>query len=94
MPISDDRVSRLYQNISDTIIANVYGILTVGVVQGILTGIAMKIVGMPSAMLLGLSWLCVDHPGRGLGARVGGLPFRPGRDVEGSLSACLGNSNT
>jgi predicted PurR-regulated permease PerM len=54
MPISDDRVGRLYQNISDTIIANVYGILTVGVVQGILTGIAMKIVGMPSAMLLGL----------------------------------------
>ena len=54
MPISDDRVSRLYQNISDTIIANVYGIITVGVVQGLLTGIAMKIVGMPSAMLLGL----------------------------------------
>jgi len=54
MPISDDRVSRLYRNISDTIIANVYGILTVGAVQGLLTGIAMKIVGMPSAMLLGL----------------------------------------
>ena len=54
MPISDDRVARLYGNISDTIIANVYGILTVGAVQGILTGIAMKIVGMPSVMLLGL----------------------------------------
>jgi predicted PurR-regulated permease PerM len=54
MPISDDRVGRLYQNISDTIIANVYGILTVGAVQGVLTGIAMKIVGMQSAILLGL----------------------------------------
>jgi predicted PurR-regulated permease PerM len=54
MPISDDRVSRLYENISDTIIANVYGILTVGAVQGVLTGIAMRIVGVPSAMLLGL----------------------------------------
>ena len=54
MPISDDRVGRLYQNISDTIIANVYGILSVGAVQGLFTGIAMKIVGMQSAILLGL----------------------------------------
>jgi len=53
-PLSDKQVARLYQNISDTIIANVYGILTVGAAQGILTGIAMKIVGMPSALLLGL----------------------------------------
>lgn len=54
MPISNAQVARLYQNISDTIIANVYGILTVGAAQGILTGIAMKIVGMPSALLLGV----------------------------------------
>ena len=54
MPLSDAQVARLYQNISDTIIANVYGILTVGVAQGILTGIAMRIVGMPSSLLLGL----------------------------------------
>lgn len=54
-PLSDVQVARLYQNISDTIIANVYGILSVGVVQGLLTGIAMRIVGMPSALLLGLA---------------------------------------
>ncbi len=53
-PLSDVRVARLYQNISDTIVANVYGILSVGVAQGILTGIAMRIVGMPSSLLLGL----------------------------------------
>src|SRR5271165_4315381 len=53
-PLSDVQVARLYQNISDTIVANVYGILTVGLAQGLLTGIAMKIVGMPSALLLGL----------------------------------------
>jgi len=53
-PLSDVQVARLYRNISDTIVANVYGILSVGVAQGILTGIAMKIVGMPSALLLGL----------------------------------------
>ena len=54
-PLSDSRVSHLYQNISDTIIANVYGILCVGVAQGLLTGIAMRIVGMPSSLLLGLA---------------------------------------
>ncbi len=54
-PLSDAQIAHLYQNISDTIIANVYGILTVGVAQGILAGIAMRIVGMPSSLLLGLA---------------------------------------
>jgi len=53
-PLSAVQVARLYQNISDTIVANVYGILSVGAAQGVLTGIAMKIVGMPSALLLGI----------------------------------------
>ncbi len=55
IPLSPVQVARLYRNISDTIIANVYGILTVGAAQGILTGIAMRIVGMPSSLLLGLA---------------------------------------
>jgi predicted PurR-regulated permease PerM len=55
MPLSPVQVERLYQNISDTIIANVYGILTVGAAQGVLVGIAMRIVGMPSSLLLGLA---------------------------------------
>jgi len=54
MPLSPAQVARLYRNVSDTIIANVYGILSVGVAQGLLTGIAMKIAGMPSSLLLGL----------------------------------------
>jgi predicted PurR-regulated permease PerM len=54
-PLSLAQVAHLYGNISDTIIANVYGILTVGVAQGILTGLAMRIVGMPSSLLLGLA---------------------------------------
>ena len=54
-PLSDVQVAHLYQNISDTIIANVYGILTVGAAQGLLTGIALRIVGMPSSILLGLA---------------------------------------
>jgi predicted PurR-regulated permease PerM len=55
MPLSAVQVARLYQNISDTIIANVYGILTVGAAQGVLVGIAMRIVGMQSSLLLGLA---------------------------------------
>jgi predicted PurR-regulated permease PerM len=55
IPLSAAQVARLYQNISDTIVANVYGILTVGAAQGILTGIAMRIVGTESSLLLGLA---------------------------------------
>jgi predicted PurR-regulated permease PerM len=55
IPLSPVQVTRLYENICDTIIANVYGILTVGAAQGVLTGVAMRIVGMPSSLLLGLA---------------------------------------
>jgi predicted PurR-regulated permease PerM len=55
LPLSPEQVARLYRNISDTIIANVYGILSVGVAQGLLTGIAMRIVGMESSLLLGVA---------------------------------------
>jgi|SRR5208337_2354886 len=53
-PLSPDQARRLLSNISDTIVANVYGIVSVGAVQGILTGIAIAIVGLPSSLLLGL----------------------------------------
>lgn len=55
IPLSGLQVAHLYRNISDTIIANVYGMLTVGAAQGILAGIAMRIVDMPSSLLLGLA---------------------------------------
>ena len=55
LPLSPQQVARLYRNISDTIVANVYGILSVGIVQGLLTGIAMHIVGMESSLLLGVA---------------------------------------
>jgi predicted PurR-regulated permease PerM len=54
LPLTPVQVARLYRNISDTIIANVYGILSVGVVQGVLVGVGMRFVGMPSSLLLGL----------------------------------------
>lgn len=55
MPLSPGQTARLYRNIADTIIGNVYGIVSVGVVQGALTGVAMAIVGLPSPLLLGLA---------------------------------------
>jgi predicted PurR-regulated permease PerM len=54
IPLSPNQAHRLLSNISDTIVANVYGILSVGIAQGILTGIAVAIVGIPSPLLLGL----------------------------------------
>src|SRR5271165_2309825 len=54
LPLSPEQVSRLLGNISDTIVANVYGILSVGVAQGLLTGIAVAIAGLSSPLLLGL----------------------------------------
>ena len=55
LPLSPEQVARLYKNISDTIIANVYGILSVGVAQGVLVGVALRIIGMQSSLLLGLA---------------------------------------
>jgi predicted PurR-regulated permease PerM len=55
LPLSAEQVARLYKNISDTIIANVYGILSVGVAQGVLVGVALRIIGMESSLLLGLA---------------------------------------
>jgi predicted PurR-regulated permease PerM len=55
LPLSREQVARLYRNISDTIIANVYGILSVGVAQGVLLGVALRFLGMQSALLLGLA---------------------------------------
>ena len=53
-PLSPAQAQRLLANISDTIVANVYGILSVGIAQGVLTGIAVTIAGLPSPLLLGL----------------------------------------
>ncbi len=55
MPLTPVQTTRLFRNIADTIIGNVYGILSVGFLQGALTGIAVAIVGLPSPLLLGLA---------------------------------------
>ncbi|MGC1449175.1 MAG: AI-2E family transporter [Candidatus Sulfotelmatobacter sp.] len=54
IPLPPGQARKLFSNISDTIVANVYGIVSVGAAQGVLTGIALAIVGLQSALLLGL----------------------------------------
>ena len=54
IPLSPANANRLMNNISDTIVANVYGVLLVGIGQGLLTGLALAFVGIPSPLLLGL----------------------------------------
>ena len=51
-PLTPAQAQRLLGNISDTIVANVYGILSVGVAQGVLTGIAVAIVAFPRRCFL------------------------------------------
>lgn len=59
LPLTEHQVVRLFTSIQDTIVANLYGILAVALVQGILTGGALEVLGVPSALMLGvLGGLC------------------------------------
>jgi predicted PurR-regulated permease PerM len=55
MPLSRDQALRLLTGIRDSVVANLYGILAVGLVQGLLTGTALAILRVPGALLLGLA---------------------------------------
>jgi predicted PurR-regulated permease PerM len=59
IPLSEHQVVRLFSSIQGTIVANLYGILAVAVVQGALTGAALEMLGVPSPLMLGvLAGLC------------------------------------
>jgi predicted PurR-regulated permease PerM len=53
LPISRARVQRLFEGIRLSVVSNLYGILAVALVQGLLTGVGMAIAGVGSALLLG-----------------------------------------
>jgi len=55
LPLSRDQALRLLRGIRDSVVANLYGILAVGLAQGLLTGIALAILRVPSALLLGVA---------------------------------------
>jgi predicted PurR-regulated permease PerM len=54
-PLSELQTHKLLKGIGDSIVANVYGIVAVGAAQGILVGIAMRVAGISSAVLLGIA---------------------------------------
>ncbi|MBI3949500.1 MAG: AI-2E family transporter [Acidobacteria bacterium] len=54
LPLNPDQVERLFNGISDAIRANLYGVLAVAAAQGILTGLAFWVLGLPSPILWGL----------------------------------------
>jgi len=53
LPLSAVQVERLFTGLSDSIIANVYGCLAVGVAQGTLAGLAFWTLGLSSPVLWG-----------------------------------------
>jgi predicted PurR-regulated permease PerM len=54
LPLKSGQVERLFTGMSDSIIANVYGCLAVGVAQGTLVSIAFLLLGLPSPVLWGV----------------------------------------
>jgi predicted PurR-regulated permease PerM len=54
LPLSRVQVERLFTGISNSIVANVYGVLAVGVSQGILAGSGFWVLGLPSPVLWGM----------------------------------------
>jgi predicted PurR-regulated permease PerM len=55
LPLSEDQSLRLLRGIRDSVIANLYGFLAVGLAQGVLTGGALAVLRVPAALLLGLA---------------------------------------
>ena len=53
LPLNPERVDRLLSRIRESVVANLYGILAVALAQGLLTGIAIMIVGARSPLLWG-----------------------------------------
>jgi predicted PurR-regulated permease PerM len=53
MPLRGAQIQRLFAGMRDGIVANLYGIVGVGIVQGFLTGLALWVLGGPSPLTLG-----------------------------------------
>ena len=54
LPLNAAQVERLFTGLSNSIVANVYGCLAVGVAQGTLASLAFWVLGLPSPVLWGL----------------------------------------
>jgi predicted PurR-regulated permease PerM len=54
LPLNAAQVERLFTGLSNSIVANVYGCLAVGVAQGTLASLGFWVLGLPSPLLWGL----------------------------------------
>jgi predicted PurR-regulated permease PerM len=55
LPLSQGQALRLLSGIRDSVIANLYGFLAVGLAQGLLAGGGLAVLRVPAALLLGLA---------------------------------------
>src|SRR5215467_11947076 len=53
IPLSHDQVERLLNSVTDTIIADMYGVIGIAIVQGLLMALAFWVLGLPSPFLWG-----------------------------------------
>lgn len=68
IPLRPERIERLFKIVQDTIVASLYGIMGVALVQGILVWIGLWIAGFGAALLLGmLAGICSVIPLVGTG---------------------------
>jgi predicted PurR-regulated permease PerM len=54
LPLTSEQSTRLVSRVSETIVASVHGGIAVGLAQGLLTGIALWVLGLSSPVLWGL----------------------------------------
>ena len=54
VPLSRSQVDRLFMGISNSIVANVYGVIAVGATQGVLAGLGFWVLGLTSPVLWGM----------------------------------------
>ena len=54
VPLKSGQVERLFTGVGDSIVANVYGCLAVGIAQGTLVSLAFWVLGLPSPILWGV----------------------------------------
>jgi predicted PurR-regulated permease PerM len=55
VPLAADQVERLCNGVHNVIVGSVYGMLAIGALQGLLTGVAFYVLGLPSPVLWGLT---------------------------------------
>jgi predicted PurR-regulated permease PerM len=54
VPLAADHLERLFSGVHEVVVASVYGILAIGLLQGILVGFSFWVLGLPSPVLWGL----------------------------------------